>query len=105
MRKVSDEFWACEQVTGVSCLWAIRGPSHRFNMSANEVLARHICDLHNAAIVQERRGWDVKKDRNSADFYVPIHLGWENCEKVYGATPAAALLAANKWFEEQEAKA
>ena len=49
-----------------------------------------------------RRGWDIRHDRYG--WYVPIHLGWENCRKSYADCPAKAPIEAELWYKENVEK-
>ena len=99
--KVSNEFWTAEFV---GCLtWHVVKSDGGMLAICNERTARDICDLHNAEIVQTKRGWTVKpvhaEDGSWTEWTTYIHCpckGYHN----RGQTPAAAILAANEWYEQ-----
>lgn len=109
MSKVSDEFF---RVRGDGLgNWDVLAPDHAVCVYLrSEADARHICDLHNAAIVQEKRGWTVRPVKCKAGFIWEVaEIESLPLEEILAIperrmdTPAAALLAANAWIESHEA--
>lgn len=113
--KISDEFWRL--VIHDKDWFIIVKPDLEQLVIGNddpqtESDARLICDLHNAALVQEKRGWllsrHVPNGRHGptpdgkGKWVVPFALR-DRLHEIVGDTAVAALLAANAWMEQNEA--
>lgn len=113
MTKISDEFWTPAGPRDGDLWWinkTVREDEFTKRIvevadCLNEADARLVCDLHNAALVQELRKWNVVRKHNEDRWYITPTIGSRlyMCDTEFrsGSTPAAAVLAANNWIESQ----